>query len=148
MNRISALSLELLLISFCAFNASAQYHPGSAGYNTVVVPGNSLGKFGTGSMNSWGAFSQGSGGAVGWTTGARSEREARRAALADCVRNGGTECEVEGTFVNSCGAVAFGPENWSASYAPPQSMTLHELEAKVLGRCGAECEIVRSGCSL
>lgn len=62
MNRISALSLEFLLISFGAFNASAQYHPGSAGYNTVVVPGNSLGKFGTGSMNSWGAFSQGSGG--------------------------------------------------------------------------------------
>lgn len=148
MKHLSALSLVFLLISLPAPDASAQYHPGSVEYNTVVVPGNSLGKFGTGSMNSWGAFSQGAGGKLGWTTGARSEREARRAALADCLRNGGTGCEVEGTFVNSCGAVAFGPENWSASYAPPQSMALHELEAKVLGRCGAECTIVRSGCSL
>jgi len=39
MKRLSALSLVFSLISLPALNASAQCHPGSVEYNTVVVPG-------------------------------------------------------------------------------------------------------------
>ena len=138
----------LLLVASSPTTAYAQYQPGSTGYNTVVVPGNSLGKESRREPDSWGAFSLGVGGKFGWSEGARTEREARRMAQADCVRNGGTQCEVEQTFVNACSALAWGIDNWATRAAPPRKLSLEEVEADALARCGPDCTIIRSSCPL
>ena len=148
MKRMSAMFVGSLLIYASSFGAYAQYQPGSTGYNTVVVPGNSLGKYGTRSVNRWGALSRGTGGKFGWSSGAETESEARVRAQDDCIRSGGTECKIEGTFVNSCGALAWSPEAWALTYAPPEKSSQSEREADALERCGAGCKIVRSDCSL
>ena len=126
----------------------AQYQPGSTGYNTVVVPGNSLGKHGNGSVDRWGALSRGADGKFGWSSGEKSEREARARAQDECIRSGGTNCKVEGAFVNSCGALAWSPKAWALTYSPPEKSSKSEREADALERCGAGCRIVRSDCSL
>ena len=143
--RVLMASIAALLVPLSAY---AQYQPGSTGYNTVVVPGNALGKEATRSPNRWGAFSLGTGGKFGWSMGARTEEEAKRMAQDDCARNGSPDCSVEKTFVNTCGALAWGVDNWTTSFAPPRKSSLRDLELEALSRCGTECTIIRSGCSL
>ncbi|WP_166925622.1 DUF4189 domain-containing protein [Xanthomonas sp. 60] len=143
-----ALAVVSIAVLLMPLTLHAQYQPGSTGYNTVVVPGNALGKDAARSPNRWGALSLGTGGKFGWSMGARTEEEAKRMAQDDCARNGSPDCLVEQTFVNTCGALAWGVDNWTTSFAPPRKSSLRELELEALSRCGTECTIIRSGCSL
>ncbi|NIJ68986.1 DUF4189 domain-containing protein [Xanthomonas sp. 60] len=141
-----ALSILLAVVSP---NAFAQYQPGSTGYNTVVVPGAGISQRGDRrTPNRWGALSLGLGGKFGWTINAESERQAKKLANQDCARNGGNDCRVEKTFVNTCAALAFGEENWTIYYNSPESGPLESLEAEAVRRCGSDCQAIRSGCSI
>lgn len=94
----------------------------------------------------WGAFAMGIAFKYGWSNGLPSESEARRAAEADCAESGGEDCRVEKTFLNQCGALALGTENYGMQLRPAGSRRPEELRRAALKLCGAGCTVVREGC--
>jgi hypothetical protein len=97
----------------------------------------------------WGAIaSQKEGSEFGIVTGAKSERQAKSAALAECTKRGGTLCEVILTFRNQCAAVV---SSTTQSFAQGAA---YEEDAVATGqkRCKesntGKCWVYYSGCSL
>lgn len=80
----------------------------------------------------WGAFAFGSDGEVGVAAEKRSERSARRSAVADCKKRGGVECEAVFTYKNQCAAIATGKVKSTSQGAPTED------EAKALALQGCE----------
>lgn len=94
----------------------------------------------------WGAFAFGSDGEVGVAAEKRSERSARRSAVADCKKRGGVECEAVFTYKNQCAAIATGKVKSTSQGAPTED----EAKALALQGCeegGSRCRIYYSGCS-
>ena len=98
--------------------------------------------------NRWGAiavdFSAGKFGAGRATT---TRRKAEREALKECKSEGGKNCEIDITYFNQCGVIA-----WGSIYAATASAgTKEEASARALANCGKhakECRIYHSDCSL
>lgn len=85
-------------------------------------------------------------GSYGWASGAKSKREAFKAAISDC---GGGGCKVQADGRNTCLATAWG--GGIRSYAAGAS--LEQVETAVLEKCnkngtGAACKLDYSACSL
>lgn len=100
----------------------------------------------------WGAFTSDSvTSKVGVASGASSKGKAEREAVADCKRRGGSRCEVLLSFVNQCGAIAWG-ERPGASGVLSAVSAASEEQAKedALRQCSLKsksCEIFLSECS-
>lgn len=94
----------------------------------------------------WGAIA--SGGAFGIVTDMKSERAAKKAAIAECQKRGGTTCGMMLAFRNQCAAVV------SSSTKSFANGAAHEEDAVAAGQeqCKksntGECWVYYSGCSL
>ncbi|MFG6109733.1 DUF4189 domain-containing protein [Stenotrophomonas nematodicola] len=126
-----------------------QPQPGSVEYNTVYLPAHGVGDTRRPNPgNRWGAVATGRGAVLGFMVGAKSESEAKRAALSDCAAAGGKECLVEETFVNSCAVVTMNSSQFSWSTADPEKHSAEWLRTRALGKCGTDdCKIIREGCA-
>ncbi|WP_449465535.1 DUF4189 domain-containing protein [Stenotrophomonas humi] len=127
--------------------------PGSAAYNTILVPalggGDTVPQSGGGS---WGAATTADSTAgqarkrdfYGWSLNAVSEERAGAVAMHECQSAGRQNCRVEFTFSNQCAAVASGPtgSTWTHRARSPRA-----LRKEVLGTCEGDCSIVWEGCS-
>lgn len=133
----------ILLALVVAIPVAAQaQQPGSAAYNSNVLPAHGVGDTRQRQL-SWGAYSMAANSWVGWATNARNENEARSEALENCTERGGVDCKVLFVFANSCAAVAASDEDsaWASGEA------LEVVRSKALASCGANCTIFREGCS-
>ncbi|WP_312236657.1 DUF4189 domain-containing protein [Stenotrophomonas sp.] len=140
----------LLGIALSIDSASAQQpQPGSVEYNTVYLPAHGVGDTRRPNPgNRWGAVATGRGAVIGFMVGARSESEAKRAAIGDCVAAGGRECLAEEAFVNSCAVVTMNSSQFSWSIADPKKRSAEWLRTRALSKCGTEdCKIIREGCA-
>ncbi|MGG6461349.1 DUF4189 domain-containing protein [Solilutibacter silvestris] len=81
-------------------------------------------------------------GSIGWASGAKSKKDAAKAAIADC---GGGGCKIKAQTRNSCLATAWG-DGVSGFAGDPD---IRKAEAMALSNCGnAGCKIQYSACSL
>lgn len=83
-------------------------------------------------------------GSIGWTSGAKSKKEAYRAAIADC---GGGGCKIQAEGRNTCLAAAWGGAGGFAADSNQQ-----KAETIALNNCkefgGKNCKVQYSACSL
>lgn len=96
----------------------------------------------------WGAISfSKTSGAVGVATGLSSKKAATQAALADCRKAGGGDCDIAMAYHNQCVAIAWGPKHRSTNTAE----TTEIASNLALEGCGGEinqCKVVYSNCSV
>lgn len=96
----------------------------------------------------WGAVASDSTGEFGIVTDMKSERAAKKAALAECAKRGGVSCSANFTFHNQCAAVV-SSESISFSQGAPTEEKAKEL---AMSQCTAaqsgRCWLYYSGCSL
>ena len=100
----------------------------------------------------WGAIAIGStesGGGVGVSVDAKSQRAAERAAIDECVTSGGgATCKSEYfSYNNQCAVIAWG----NGSYVVQSADTIDLAASIGLARCNqrtSDCRIFYSGCSL
>lgn len=159
MRTIGLLLLSLGLVASGIARAeqgcSDGFYPGGSqpgGQVCVPIPG--YGTSGGGNeqpgerwQNRWGAVAMAPDGKAGAANDAPSKRQAEKIALGHCKSKGGTNCVVEISYRNSCGAVAWGSGKMSAARAG----TVTEASNMALQSCSeasSECEIYYSGCSL
>ncbi len=104
----------------------------------------------------WGAFAMdGKGDVVGTSTGQRSKRAARRAAVAKCAQMGGTDCKPTFEYKHQC-AVAAEPIDQGddgVNIIFGTGSTIEAASAHALTICpeqnqGRACEIKFSNCTL
>ena len=76
----------------------------------------------------------------GYSVNKLTAREAQTEALKQC---GNERCEVVARLKNNCGAVANGPQRFSAA----TGVTRQEAETKALRICGSACEMVAWACT-
>jgi hypothetical protein len=83
----------------------------------------------------------------GAATNARNKREAAKAAITLCKKNGGsTGCKIRLTYFNQCAVVAWGDTSYVTSNGP----NLEETSQRALQKCSAattNCKIFYTGCS-
>ena len=144
------MKVKRVLVSSGALVASLLFHsslfaqqPGSAAYNSRVLPAHGLGDTRSKAM-SWGAASMGEDGRLGWAANQTSEEVAKSVALRNCTDRGGTKCVIEAVYANGCIAIAANDSSSSISTAPD----LETAKSRALERCGKDCEIFRDDCSL
>lgn len=143
-----------IALLLCCGNLAAQ-QPGSAAYNSVYLPAHGVGDTARGSgAVRWGAMAAGKGAVLGWTTDAGSEEEATRDALDACKATGAIECEIFGTFANSCAVVAtdIAHVDVASGQLVSVNMTmgisnLRKLRKRALKLCGDDCSIMREVCA-
>ncbi|WP_443304501.1 DUF4189 domain-containing protein [Variovorax sp. CCNWLW235] len=97
----------------------------------------------------WGAIATDApNGVIGVTIDKRSKREASRAAISDCQRQGGVTCQLEAAYDNQCAALVVG----SRTYTTPNAATIEiatELGMKACRDAGNQnCRVLYSACSL
>ena len=96
----------------------------------------------------WGAVASDEKGAFGIVTDMKSERQARKFALAQCKELGGVSCRSGLTFHNQCVAVVTSATRSFTQGAPYEDQAI----ATGMKRCEAsnsgECWVYYSGCSL
>jgi hypothetical protein len=97
----------------------------------------------------WGAisldFSKGGRGSAGQM---QSKAAAERAAIQDCMKDGGEKCETVMTFVNQCAAIAQPLSGGDMSTAT--AATASEANDRAIRRCGDDkaCKVFIAQCSL
>lgn len=78
---------------------------------------------------------------------ATTRRKAEREALKECKAEGGKSCEIDISYFNQCGVIA-----WGSTYAATASAgTREDASGRALAKCGKhtkECKIYHSDCSL
>lgn len=130
-----------------------EYGGGNAGY-TVCVPMDTAATPVIGSVNPgpawatrWGAIAiDGAAGRFGGAEGLNSERQAKKAAIKECQRNGGKKCKVIGQHRNQCGALASGP-NYTVSWGGPDiEKTIEDAVSACNDKVG-NCQAYYAGCS-
>ena len=102
----------------------------------------------------WGAFAEDvEAGVTGTSTGKRSRRAARRAAIARCQEMGGSRCKPVFDYNHQC-AVAAEPIDKTELFSPylSRAATVEEANEYALEKCpsfnnGRQCEIVYSNCT-
>lgn len=86
-------------------------------------------------------------GVLGHSGESRSEEEAGRSSMADCVAQGGRSCKVVTSAKNGCVAIAVGDTRFEAD----SGRTDEEARAKVLDECtrypSKNCNVLYSGCA-
>lgn len=96
----------------------------------------------------WGAVATDNKGKFGIVTGQKTERLARKAALAECKQRGASVCTADFTFRNQCAVVV---SSASASFAQG-APTEKEAESLAMPLCvssdAGQCWVYYSGCSL
>lgn len=96
----------------------------------------------------WGAISTDTpNGILGSSTHASSQANAEQAAVADCRSKGGTQCILQVSFRNGCGAMVIGDKGFNVNSAP----TLGEAVQKGMAICtktSGDCHVYYSTCSL
>lgn len=96
----------------------------------------------------WGSIAVAAG-VFGTSSGMKSKRQARKAALADCEAKGGVQCDASFTYLNQCAAVAWG----SVSVTLANRIDTATAKADALKGCAAvpgneNCQIFHAECSL
>ncbi|WP_442965366.1 DUF4189 domain-containing protein [Pseudomonas sp. CGJS7] len=94
----------------------------------------------------WGAIAEG--GEFGIVTGMRSERKAKKAAIAECQKRGGTTCSTMLTFRNQCAAVVSSTTNSFAQGAAYEEDAVAAGEKRCRESNTGKCWVYYSGCSL
>lgn len=94
----------------------------------------------------WGAIA--SGGAFGIVTGMRSERVAKKAAIAECQKRGGTKCKEMLIFRNQCAAVVSSTSESFAQGAPYEDQAIAAGQKRCVASNTGSCWVYFSGCSL
>ncbi|QWP75106.1 DUF4189 domain-containing protein [Lysobacter sp. K5869] len=97
----------------------------------------------------WGAIATDSAsGSTGIVGSMSSERKARQGALAQCKSKGGADCQIQITYSNQCGVLAWGNNKMSAA----RGATLEEASKMAIDECergaGTSCKVFFSDCSL
>lgn len=151
----------MLLLATTALHAQAACPPGTIPYGTgndpsACGPDNSQPQQQPEASRSptlvwadyWGAISTDTPkGILGSSTHASSQTKAEKAAVADCRSKGGTQCILQVSFRNGCGAMIVGNKGYSVNSAP----TLGEAVQKGMDICtkaGGDCHVYYSTCSL
>jgi len=136
--------VAVVVLSLTSFPSLAQ-QPGSAAYNTQVLPAHGVGDTRQPSpRDRWGAYAVAENRLTGFVSHERSEADAVEAALAVCAERGGERCAVRFTVVNSCSAVATSADK--SAWAIEGS--LRAAERAATDDCGANCKMLWSACSL
>lgn len=95
----------------------------------------------------WGAIASDKvSGKTGVVGSSSSKREAEKGALAICKSKGGANCQVQISYHNQCGAMAWG----GGSMATASAATLEEASKLAIGECtkaASGCEVYFSDCS-
>lgn len=140
---------SMFLFLMCTTSLAVAQQPGSVEYNTVLLP--ALGAGDTKSASSsdrWGALASGDGRIFGFIYGTTTKKAAERAAVEDCVANGGKDCHVVSSFVNSCMAIAASPSDAGYAQGDAVKRSIEWVRAEALDACGeSDCKIVREGCA-
>jgi Domain of unknown function (DUF4189) len=97
----------------------------------------------------WGAIATDSSvGSLGTSINSDSKEKAESNALADCRVNGGSKCEIELWYSNSCGAMVVGDDGHDTA----QGATENQAVQKAMKVCSSDgdrgCHVYYSGCSL
>jgi hypothetical protein len=85
-------------------------------------------------------------GAFGAANGMSSKRKAEKAAMKQCVANGGKACRIRDTYWNQCVALAWGDDLNSVDFGADKP----QVEANAMARCSKStknCELYYSACS-
>lgn len=153
----------LLLLMVFATNAYSQCAPGipSAGNPGCIPPNQSNSPYYQGQQDDvspqqaapqwaegWGAIALDFGhGSHGTSAQSATKSSAASAALSDCQRNGGTQCEVVITFVDQCAAVSQSLDGGDISSAT--AATSDGAEQRSISRCGdaTKCKVFVQECS-
>lgn len=95
----------------------------------------------------WGAIStDASRGVVGATSGMPSRQAAEQAVIADCRAKGGTECKLQVSYANGCGAMVVGDKAFTVEWGTTQD----DAAQKSLRMCSTattNCRVYYSTCS-
>ncbi|WP_442965335.1 DUF4189 domain-containing protein [Pseudomonas sp. CGJS7] len=95
----------------------------------------------------WGAFAIDLKVGLGASSGMRSERAAKSAAMTQCRNKGGVSCKVELVYFNQCGVIVAGASTFSTSAAP----TIDGATAIGMNSCrkagDRDCYVYFSECS-
>jgi hypothetical protein len=84
-------------------------------------------------------------GALGTSTGQVTAEDAQHGALLDCRSKGGSNCEIQITYVNGCVAMAVGKKNRSG--APTKDEAIKKA-ISVCGKGDSTCQLYYSSCDL
>lgn len=99
-------------------------------------------------ISRWGAIAtDGKVGALGTSTGLDSQRQAERAALAQCKAKGGTQCDVDLSYANGCAVMIVGDNTHNSNLG----QSIDEATDKAMKVCNANdknCRVFYTGCSL
>lgn len=97
----------------------------------------------------WGAIaSQKQGSEFGIVIGKKTERQATKASIGECVKRGGTACESLLTFRNQCAAVVSSKTQSFAQGAPYEADAIAAGQKLCRESNSGECWVYFSGCSL
>lgn len=134
---------HLALITAIALSGTAfAQQPGSAAYNSRVLPAHGLGDTRQ-EVLSWGAAAMGSNNFLGLSSNAADERNAIQNALRNCRNRGGVDCEITAVYANGCIAIAVNDDSGYFSTGPD----LETAKRKAMAGCEGSCELFRDECS-
>lgn len=150
---IIALTWTCLL---CGILSAHAQQPGSAAYNSVYLPAHGVGDTVRGrGPERWGGVAVGDHGLLGWTLQAGDEQQAAEQAIQVCVENGGVDCQILGTFSNSCMVIASDIAVANVARGDKVFTTLvhggegmRSLRKRALSECSGQCSVVQEGCAL
>lgn len=98
-------------------------------------------------QDQWGANALGDDGTSGWSSNQPNEDIAKESAIKNCVSKGGSKCEIELTYKNSCIAVVNGEKT---SYSSSDTTTRKAIK-RAKNLCKKEgdndCQVFRTECS-
>lgn len=98
-------------------------------------------------VKQWGAIAvDEKAGRLGGTDGSSSKREAKKAAIEECQKNGGSKCKVAIAYYNQCGALAWGDNYGTSASGPERDDTIKNALASCVKET-VNCKIYYAGCS-
>lgn len=96
----------------------------------------------------WGAIAgDGVAGALGFVTGYRSKYLAERAAIKECLLDGGKDCKTSLSFSNQCAAFVFG-KNGGYSARAAEGRTAEKLAMSQCTSMDKGCQPLKTACSM
>lgn len=159
MSRVIYIGLVSLLMSAsAAARAEGGCPPGQVPYTGTPAEGSAASIASCGPIPSnrravspqwetrWGSIA--SGGEYGIVTGLKSERQARKNAIAECQKRGGTTCKELLTFRDQCAAVVVSTSQSFAQAAASEEDAIGTGKKRCAASNTGDCWVYYSGCSL
>lgn len=87
-------------------------------------------------------------GILGAATNRVSKQFAEQAALDDCQSKGGTDCKIETSYMNGCGAVVAGHPGYAVNTGATEAQAVQDAMSACTGSGFTNCHVVYIGCSL